>query len=504
MGSASNPLHKTAETAPSGQADYCTYVEVSGIYTLATLPGAGSGDYETTYRLYLGSDNMRDYNLLRNRAYTVNVTLRGRNKADMRVESEPLIDLSAKGTANCYIVSKPSGYYTFDATVMGNGATTPAFECDDQSAPAIVPEALAPDDAILVWESGTKGSVIVPGSVALSADGRYIRFKLSSSVGGNAVIAATKEGTIIWSWHIWSTTYDPETSYDLYTTRTITADGYNQLPERTVAMMKVNLGATTEQSTSGRDALPCYGLLYQWGRKDPFPGANTFYSSSNESGTFSPLTNSGTTYYEPWTRSGAYALENAESSIRFSIEHPTYFLIMKRLSAQQDWVADKDKRAGQRDNLWGNPNASDRYPNPELGAKSIYDPCPAGWRVPAQDTWTRFTYSGIKAGTAGEMNIEGKWTYGFRYYYGGDQTGETTAYPATGYRSAGDVKLVNIGGRSYYWYSSPPSMSDTYRPKGCALEVFSINTGGGNVRTDPFSTQYVPRAGGCSVRCTKE
>ena len=40
----------------------------------------------------------------------------------------------------------------------------------------------------------------------------------------------------------------------------------------------------------------------------------------------------------------------------------------------------------QRDNLWGNPNTTTKTPNTARGSKSIYDPCPPGWRVAPQDT----------------------------------------------------------------------------------------------------------------------
>ena len=51
------------------------------------------------------------------------------------------VDLSARGTANCYMVSGP-GDYSFDATVMGNGVAT-------ERAPAVT---LAPVAAALVWQ----------------------------------------------------------------------------------------------------------------------------------------------------------------------------------------------------------------------------------------------------------------------------------------------------------------------------------------------------------------
>ena len=80
IGTAADQFHKTAETAPEGQGDLCTYVELFGRYT--TADGQTT---KTTYRVFLGGNNTTDYNLLRNHAYIVHVTLRGQNVSDMRV-----------------------------------------------------------------------------------------------------------------------------------------------------------------------------------------------------------------------------------------------------------------------------------------------------------------------------------------------------------------------------------------------------------------------------------
>ena len=88
VGTASDQFRKTAETAPAGQADYCTCIEVYGRYFDASEP-AGEQTFITTYRLFLGENNKTDYNLLRNHTYTVNTTLRGRNEMDTSIDCAP-------------------------------------------------------------------------------------------------------------------------------------------------------------------------------------------------------------------------------------------------------------------------------------------------------------------------------------------------------------------------------------------------------------------------------
>ena len=59
-GSATDQRQKSAETAPAGQEEYCTYIEIKGYYksdNLVTL---------TEYRIFLGENNTDDYNILRN------------------------------------------------------------------------------------------------------------------------------------------------------------------------------------------------------------------------------------------------------------------------------------------------------------------------------------------------------------------------------------------------------------------------------------------------------
>ena len=80
MGTAEDQFHKTAGTAPAGQGDYCTYMEVQGIYTVPV--GLRSYIY---YRIFLGANNTDDYNLRRNTHYTVNTTIKGQSRSDTRI-----------------------------------------------------------------------------------------------------------------------------------------------------------------------------------------------------------------------------------------------------------------------------------------------------------------------------------------------------------------------------------------------------------------------------------
>lgn len=83
-GSASNQKNKTAATAPSGQGNYCTYIEVSGVYTTST-----GVTFNVIYTIFLGANNTKDYNLKRNTHYTVTTTIKGQAKSDTRITRTP-------------------------------------------------------------------------------------------------------------------------------------------------------------------------------------------------------------------------------------------------------------------------------------------------------------------------------------------------------------------------------------------------------------------------------
>jgi len=131
------------------------------------------------------------------------------------------IDLSANGTANCYIVSD-KGNYKFS---IGNYEGTKAF---------------------LLWDENGKDDI-----TEVELKGSYIYFNKDVFNEGNAVVSlADAENHIVWSWHIWSTD-EPQF---------IEING--QL------WMDRNMGAT--DTTAG--SLDVYGLWYNPGNPFPFPG----------------------------------------------------------------------------------------------------------------------------------------------------------------------------------------------------------------------------------------
>jgi len=249
---------------------------------------------------------------------------------------EKYTDLSMEGTSNCYLVTA-AGNYSFDATVRGNGATTEGLDA---------PTAIAGTSAAVVWQSA-------PGLISgvTLADGR-ISFKIAGP--GNAVIAV-KDGAILWSWHIWY----PEAEVAGLNSKT----GYE--------VMNMNLGAM--HNTPGD--VGSYGLLYQWGRKDPFPAAPTLTGTTATVG--APIYDGDDNEIKITNSSQS---STADNNLAFAIANPTVCLSnYAQFNTSRDWLqADMSNDA-----LWGNPKGAERNETNDFlnkGAKSFYDPCPVGWR----------------------------------------------------------------------------------------------------------------------------
>ena len=292
--------------------------------------------------------------------------------------ADAAFDLSANGTANCYIVSAP-GKYSFDATVIGNGqkgimlpTSTTFFHTESAT--------IAPTQASLVWQTA-KGLIT---SVALE-NGRVVFTKSASVDYGNALIAVKDaEGTILWSWHIWCT--------DMGALQTYVSD-YG-----TYETMDRNLGATYASSEVVNDdalLLRTVGTYYQWGRKDPFviPASMgvTIAADGTRSRTSKALATiydiNGATVSRP-TRIAAS--KYIDKSIVTLIQKPDMPSLTGGTTAA-DWFAISANKAGSGPtargySFWGNPTGynykSATKPSP---VKTIYDPCPVGYMVPPMD-----------------------------------------------------------------------------------------------------------------------
>ena len=329
------------------------------------------------------------------------------------VEESQYVDISEDETANSYIVSD-AGAYKF-ASTRGNSAVSVGAVASSE----------------VLWESFGTDTAPAVGDLIKSvkySDG-YIAFQTASAFKeGNAVIAAKDaNGNILWSWHIWLTDQPQGQEY------------FNGAG----TMMDRNLGATS--ATPGD--VGALGLLYQWGRKDPFLGSSSISSSTTAKSTIS------------WP--SAVETSSSVGTVSYVTAHPTIFVTAS--SSPYDW-----HYSSRNNSLW---TTSDK-------TKSISDPCPAGWRVPDGGSNGVWSKAGFKDTTYDSTN-EGI-TFSI-------SSPSTTWYPASGYRGSVDGCLFDVGNDGFYWSASPSS--------GSAYHLRFRNIGD----VGPSYSTY--RARGLSVRC---
>ena len=268
---------------------------------------------------------------------------------------DTFIPLDTEGTSNSYIADRGAASYSFTATIMGNGADGIIDEGKFEDASGnILTKAgganIHPLSAKLLWQDTDE----LVEQVAL-VNGR-VQVKMGRS-RGNALIAVydkanpnAEDAKVLWSWHLWCT---PVPQIIEYTASRYTGNEYK--------VMDRNLGATTSTPALGTTQ----GLRYQFGRKDPFSGSLTYDGVK-------------TILYD--VRSSASEVEstNDESvTVAKSINTPN--ILRLRGGMGISWCETSDMKY-----LWGNTE-TDNYYYPSSTIKTIYDPCPVGYKVPPAD-----------------------------------------------------------------------------------------------------------------------
>lgn len=227
--------------------------------------------------------------------------------------------------ANCYIVSQ-AGTYMFPAELVDGTAIKGSFDTVD-------------------WTWRTTG---VELSDIAYVDG-YIRFTVKKFVKGNASISAydAQQHLMLHNWHIWLTDAPQEMG---------TVAGASS-----PVFLDRNIGAVATDPNDPNS----YGLLYQWGRKDPY--RNMAAGSINERPEINPAwktVTGNTVYWNDWN------IQNAWSSWEKRNNYPLCFMYSRTYYDGRDYNWVKYETAPTH-YLWFTP-------------KTNFDPCPAGYRIPTQ------------------------------------------------------------------------------------------------------------------------
>ena len=419
----------------------------------------------------------------------------------------------ARSTANSYIISAP-GHYRIPL-VYGN-----AIENGATNANSYISHAAAGNSNVLYnfkdhaganitdpWIEKTNGGANngVDGAEVVWADAAdlvhspsivhvggnaFLDFEVKASdiQSGNAVIAVKKGNTIVWSWHLWfapkdaldkikvtnhqnvdyyftketlgwkptqwsGSTYDKARTVKVKVVQTIKNGGVAQ---ETVINITQNPGNVKKGATT----------LYQFGRKDAFPGVDASDLAAN-----------------------SHFTENAGDNMTIvnNIQNPDKFYIYgsslwTNYGYYNLWSADNTVTGGYNQ---GNDNPV---------VKTVYDPCPVGFKMPANNAFTGFTTTGLNSTSQSEMNVDGtddwqQWTnnFGHNFWTNSSKTA-TINFPASGIRNDSDGSLSYVGYVGYYWSAVPGSTYD-----GCILSFNSGSVGplNSSTRTYGFAVRAV-------------
>lgn len=365
--------------------------------------------------------------------------------------------------SNSYVINDIDTRYVIDVTHIAESSQT-----------------ITPTDVRLLWQTSNKSidyceykkedgtfSFFVGSEEVKDVNGSVVDVVLPQ---GNALVAAyDADDNIIWSWHLWLTEKSAESG------AIATSAG---------VFMDRNLGAYSNSNGSNNtdEIFKSYGLFYQWGRKDPFVGPRDYKFSAN-SDHLLYTAGGGYTNHKYLDAEDEVESKYAVGTLEFAIANPLAFVLGSEEN-EYDWIY-----SSHNNTLWNSES------------KSIYDPCPRGWRVPKAGTYTSFDIAEAED-LADLKDVRG--AYGWNLV--DKNTGVSVFMHGAGRRSYQTGVLTNMNN---YGYDNVPMPWIGYYwtagVSGAQAEsmFFDLNTTRAvNNRYDGAHKMY--RANAMQVRCVRE
>ena len=290
---------------------------------------------------------------------------------------------------------------------------------------------------------------------------------VTASKGGNAYTSGyalvsildglDESAECLWSFMIWYINPEDQPRLDTY------PSGYE--------VMSCNLGSFFGTPEKAGGNWKEKGAYFQWGRPTPFT----------------------------WSTAGRLAdnlVPTNCNTIDNAIAYPRNYYITNGVeNTFSDWyignhIRDKSDR---KDDLWGNPFTVPGEVNSNDGIKSVYDPCPKGYKVISPKVVKEIVENAklviINKGEADEaLGYKYELNNGYAWFRASDQR-----YGGTGKRSSGKIGERIVG----YWTNSPASNIDAENYEhGAFCMHYSEKTEETNYKSG--------RANGFSVRCMKD
>jgi len=427
-------------------------------------------------------------------------------------------DLSTKGgsesrsTANSYVISAPGHYriplvygnaikngnYNPSSYQTSHTGTTILSKFQDHAGNAINDPWIEKtnggansgvDGAEVVW-ADADNLVHSPSITRVGGEG-FLDFEVTAAdiQSGNAVVAVTKSAgagskTVLWSWHLW---FAPKDALDKIEVTNHQGVKYNFTKEAlgwkliqwsgstysSARTVKVKVEQTVANNGTKQEAVinitqnpgsvkKGATTLYQFGRKDAFPGVD-----------------------ETQLPQGSINKNAGDNmSITNGIQHPNFYY-----TGGSNWNSNYGYY-----NLWSADNTvtgGSNVGNDNPVVKTVYDPSPVGFKMPANNAFTGFTANGQNEGT---MNVDGtnvgqtfSNNFGHNFWTSSSKTA-TIYFPASGFRFSNGGALNDVGNGGYYWLAVPNGLSN-----GCDLffHFFNVVPLSNDARSFGFSVRPV-------------
>lgn len=380
------------------------------------------------------------------------------NSRTLKVEYvyDPVIDLSkqdiygnpiAQTTANCYVI-KEVGQYKFPlvfGNAIKNGAVNAAAYTNNggsnshdfvtggykiMSSEVITQpfveglgyklqslSVVNQDHAIVI------SNLSIQKEEILGTPASYACFSVSDipPTGANFVIAfnggdSESDGMeVVWTWHIWLWPYDL-TPIEI---TNATGVSYNIMP--------VNLASKYDD-----DGIHIKNWFYQWGRPNPMLCSKTYNSTEDHA-------------------SGIIVLRDKASSLGQALCNPCHFFYNN--TSPYNWFGDINSLYY---NLWDAACTSTGNSDNET-VKTVYDPCPVGWKIPNGNTFTGLEYMSYSDGVTKLSRYSGDTTgisfhlLGERYYVSGGliRGGSSCSIWLSSVRYYNNASIMNVGGEGF-------------------------------------------------------
>lgn len=463
-----------------------TYVEIIG------EKNDGSTKETGTFIAYLGANDTNDFNIAPNHIYTYDITVDFSDQTDKRltITSSPITGIAVE--SNCYMLSPDSKsnlmipvkrVNSFWGSSEGNSNYSNVINDGTNNGK------VKQWTARIIWKDTDKELFKFVNATGTSANDYIALAPSDGKAEGNALIGIYDstngepgaDAKPLWSWHIWVTTYNPggDINGDIPTIAenpgkakvtggyvfrfggvefNLVANGAKDGSDQ--VMMDRNVGAL---SANPADKEKCIGMFYQYGRKDPF-SVNPAAFYKDEDGMLGHET--------------GFKTIDSQISKAVSVQNPDAYCKMTSIFVE-DWL----ERGNGNDDLW--------YMKSSENKKTLYDPCPAGWRMPYKlETYDVISYNRTTCDyTSAENGL-----YLFK-----DKL--DLFFPFAGHINSGSTKLHEYGHMGEYFLAA------YWTPKNAAMmRIIPLE----NVDEDSDSPYaiYPKEAGsrslGLQIRCIKE